>query len=338
MEKPPGPRAPHFPRERRPGPVEYFALLAIAALVGAVVFAGIQPAQTRTYSLEFLCMPILLWASVRFAPREVFVTVFTLSAFAVWGTLRGFGPFADGGPAEAMAILPAYIIVLAATGTVLATKMRERRAAEARLEEAASTDPLTGLANHRRLLDVIRQEIARSRRTKRPFAVLLVDTNGLRRINDQYGYLAGSRALCRVAQILRQSTRETDVVARSGGDEFAVVLPESADDGGPVVLSRVSQRLADDGESPTLTVSGGHAVFPRDGDSATILLRVADTRLHDAKSVSDAEMTRDSSKPHGKEGALRAQTSIYGLARDSQSAARLDGRAISEGRLRSPRN
>jgi diguanylate cyclase (GGDEF)-like protein len=281
-------RAPAITRERVPILVEVAALFTTAALVGAVVFAGFHPAQTKTYSLEFLSLPVLLWASFRFGPREVALTVAMLSSFAVWGTTRGLGPFADVGPAEAVMLLQAYILVLAITGIAFATTMEERRQAEAQLKELATTDPLTGLVNYRRLLDVLRHEIARSRRTKRPFAVLLVDMDGLKRINDQYGHLAGSRALCRVAQVLKKATRETDVVSRFGGDEFAVVLPESADEGGPAVLARVSERLAQDRESPQLTVSGGHAIFPRDGDSATILLRAADRRMYEAKNGAGA--------------------------------------------------
>ena len=287
-----GPQDSRGRDRKRPVLFEAGALFTTAALVGAVVFAGFHPAQTKTYSLEFMCLPILLWAAFRFGPREVALTVAMLSSFAVWGTTRGFGPFVDGGPAEALSLLQAYIGVLAVTGLAFATSMHERREAEGQLHELATTDSLTGLVNYRRLLDVLRQESARSRRTKRPFAVLLVDMDGLKRINDQYGHLAGSRALCRVAQVLKQATRETDVVSRFGGDEFAVVLPESADEGGPAVLSRVAERLAEDRESPSLAVSGGHAVFPRDGDSPTILLRAADRRLYEAKNAPRPEIAR----------------------------------------------
>jgi diguanylate cyclase (GGDEF)-like protein len=169
------------------------------------------------------------------------------------------------------------------TGISFATTIDERRRAEAQLHELATTDPLTGLANYRRLLEVLRQEMARSRRTARPFAVLLLDMDGLKRINDRLGHLAGSRAICRIAEVLRRSTRETDVVSRFGGDEFAVVLPESGEEGGHAVLRRVSEKLALDTNGPALSVSGGHAVFPRDGDSATLLLRAADQRLYQAK-------------------------------------------------------
>jgi diguanylate cyclase (GGDEF)-like protein len=129
----------------------------------------------------------------------------------------------------------------------------------------------------------MRQEVARSRRTGRPFAVMLVDMNGLKRINDQFGHMAGSRAICRVADVLRRCCRETDLAARFGGDEFALVLSETADEGGRIVLDRICARLAADETTPRLSVSGGHAVFPRDGDSPTLLLRAADSMLYAEK-------------------------------------------------------
>ena len=287
-----------FERARWIELLEMGVLLLFLVAVGLVVFGGRFPSDVQNYPLDFLCVPVLLWAAFRFGRRHTATALMVLAGIAVWGTLRGFGPFARDSEDEALVLLQAYTSVMAITGLVLAAVVAEHRAAEAQLLELATTDPLTGLVNYRRLLEVLRTEIARSGRTKRPFAILFLDMNGLKKINDKHGHLVGSRALCRIADALRRSCRVIDTPARFGGDEFAVVLPETGDEGGWSVLGRVSQQLAADSDKLLVTVSAGIAVYPRDGDSPTLLLRAADKALYEAKTQAK---TRRSTPPPGDE-------------------------------------
>jgi len=267
--------------------LQALALLGAVVLVGLVVFGGILP--VKNYPLEFLCVPLFLWAAFAFGPREAVTAVLVLSGIAIWGTLRGFGPFRAVTPNESLLLLQAFMGVTAVMTLTLAVVVSERKAGEDRLRLLAVSDPLTGLANYRRLTEALEAEIRRSNRTDRPFAVVLLDLDGLKKVNDRHGHMVGSRALCRVAEILHGSCRGVDTAARFGGDEFAVVLPETGEDAAWHVARRVAERVARDGEQPAITVSVGVAVYPRDGTTLEALLSAADQVLYQSKARRQAK-------------------------------------------------
>ena len=147
----------------------------------------------------------------------------------------------------------------------------------------AVSDCVTGLGNYRTLLHALETEIQRSRRSGRPFSVLLMDLDDLKQVNDSHGHLVGTRALCRLGNVLRLHSRSIDTAARYGGDEFALLLPEADSRAAEQVGRRVCERLASDGEFPSITVSLGAAVFPEDGETVEALLESADRALYAMK-------------------------------------------------------
>ena len=384
--------------------VEALVLLPLLFVVGRVVFGGLLPFRGSNYPLEFLCIPLLVWAAFRFGGREAASATFILSGIALWGTLHGFGPFAMGTQNDSLPLLDLFLAVLALMGLVLAAATTERRRAaetfervvesapsaivavdqqgkivlvnsqvarifgyqakelvgqsvellmperfrrghpdyrtrfsakpqtrpmgagrdlyavrkdgtefpveiglnpieteqgmlvlsaivditerkraEEEIQRLASSDPLTGLANYRHLLEVFNREAERSGRTGRPVSLLLLDLDGLKAINDAHGHLVGSRALCRLALVLRQQCRLNDTPARHGGDEFAVILPETEIEAVRNLAWRVAERLANDLEQPPLSFSFGVASYPQDGRTFDQVLGKADRALYDMK-------------------------------------------------------
>jgi diguanylate cyclase (GGDEF)-like protein/PAS domain S-box-containing protein len=166
---------------------------------------------------------------------------------------------------------------------VIAEDVTRQRELEDHLRRQAASDPLTGLANYRRLVDVLDSEIKRSKRTNREFAMLFFDLDGLKLINDRHGHMTGSQALCRLADVLCSCCRDIDTPARFGGDEFALVLPETNAEAANLVARRVCESVTNDGKGPRLSVSVGVAVFPENGNTIESLLCEADSALYSMK-------------------------------------------------------
>jgi diguanylate cyclase (GGDEF)-like protein len=156
-------------------------------------------------------------------------------------------------------------------------------------KDLSVTDDLTHLYNSRYLNQVLHRETKRASRGGRSLSLLFIDLDGFKSINDTHGHLFGSRALVEAAAVIKGSARETDVVARFGGDEFALVLPDTGGEGAYAVGERIRERIAAhpflrcDGLNIRLTASVGVATFPEIAGSADELLHAADAAMYVVK-------------------------------------------------------
>jgi diguanylate cyclase (GGDEF)-like protein/PAS domain S-box-containing protein len=395
--------------------LEAAGLLVGLLLVGQVVFGGLFPSAIKTYPLEFLCIPFLVWAAFRFEQRGAATAVLLLSVVAIAGTLGGFGPFARGTQNESLLLLQAFIGVIAVTKLAIAAVVAERKRvqdslgllesavqnseegivilsaetggsgpriafsnagfskitgrpasealgetleilalvekdreirdaieramAEGRpfqgevsaarqdgtayslelgvvpvsqagepathwvgilrdiservarrevLEHQALYDFLTGLPNRALLRDRLDQAILEFERQRVPLALLLMDLDRFKELNDSFGHPFGDAVLKQVGPRLRTALRTADTIARLGGDEFAILLPGVEDESSAVGMAK---KLRDALEEPfsigsrnvEISASIGIALCPRHGRDWTTLLRSADTAMYAAK-------------------------------------------------------
>jgi diguanylate cyclase (GGDEF)-like protein len=195
---------------------------------------------------------------------------------------------------EELLLILAEAGCLAAVGVGVVILIRRLQASNEALWTLARRDELTGVSNYRALRERLESEIARHHRHGREFALVLLDLDGFKQVNDRHGHLEGDRLLAEIGRCLLEEVRGEDSVFRQGGDEFAVIVPEvDAEEAGEVakrLRGRVARRGFGSDEARPLTAATGFAMYPADGRTADELLGVADSDLFSSK---PGERSRD---------------------------------------------
>ncbi len=202
------------------------------------------------------------------------------------------GSFSD---TQTMVLALAEVVCLAVIAAGVVVMARRLQASHRALWALARRDELTGVGNYRSLHERLAEQIARHGRHERQFALILLDLDGFKQVNELFGHLEGDRLLTEVGGALRDEVRSEDSVFRQGGDEFAVIVEEADAEEATEVAARIRARIANRGfgndEARPLSASTGFAVFPPDGTSAEALLGYADLDLLAAKR-GDGRLTR----------------------------------------------
>jgi diguanylate cyclase (GGDEF)-like protein len=268
------------------------AALALLSLgITYVIFSDIATAYVPSVPLTFTILPFVIWAAARFRQRDVATLNATVCAVAIWFTLKGSGPFAQTPLNLSLLLLLAFMSTVVATGLVLNAAVSERRRAIdvlrntlSDLREQTLRDPLTSLYNRRFLHDYLPRELVRAERERARLAVIMIDLDHFKQINDSAGHAAGDEVLVEIAALLKRHIRGSDIACRYGGEEFTLVLPnaalESARGRCDAIRSAVRkgrQKLLG------ITASFGVALFPAHAAEADALLRAADRALYEAK-------------------------------------------------------
>ncbi len=272
------------------------AALGLTLLIAArLVFGGDSGAFT-VLPLVFMIPPIIIWAAFRLGQREVTLASVAACSVAIWYTIQGRGPFALASLNETLLLLLAFVSTVVMTGLVLSAVVAQRsRATEALqralddLAEQAIRDPMTGLYNRRFLREFLARELLRAKRGGIGLAVIMMDLDHFKRVNDSFGHDAGDLVLTEVAAMLRRSIRGSDMVCRFGGEEFVLVLTDSTSTS---ALRRCEEiraaisRLAPSYRGKSLgspTASFGVALYPDHAADADGLINASDAALYEAK-------------------------------------------------------
>lgn len=188
-------------------------------------------------------------------------------------------------------------------------------------EEAAFTDHLTGLANRRRFERQLEREVNRTLRFGHPFSLLMIDIDNFKNLNDSFGHDAGDDAIRRISRVLREGTRGIDLAARIGGEEFAVLLVETSQEGGVEVAERLrlAIRSLELPSGSQITASFGVAECPIDAQTAADILKAADVALYEAKRAGRDRVVPTPGRRANSMAAADVQRDVRDVQRDVQN-------------------
>ncbi len=286
--------------------VRVFPVLSVVATTLAIYFSN---DATSAYSLFYLWPAVYSYYFFTRLEASVTAAFAALNYAAVIIVLGGFGT----NPATAHHLVLTIGTLVVVGGSLVA--LRERvTALIGQIAEAARTDPLTGLRSRRGLREDLEGELERARPGERSVTLLVADLDHFRRVNESFGQQVGDRVLRRVAALIGEMKRSLDTSARTGGEEFSLLMPELDKHAAYMVAERLRSRIrtAFSDDRASLTVSIGIAGYPEDGGAADEILRMADEALYAAKTL-------------GRDRAVlyrRDVTSIIGDAGESRRGVR----------------
>lgn len=278
------------------------AAVSFLTVVAMVVFAPwdrLHPAWTNL-PIALFCLAVAMLRQIGGGPSSGYAPLFMLPVVwqALYGRRQDLGAaigivfvaytlpilVVDGDtyPATQWRAAVLFTAIVGGIGILLNDLTQARQALVTRLEQAATTDRLTGLANRRRFDDSLTREVARARRSGDPLSVALVDLDHFKAFNDAHGHLAGDRVLCTLADRWTADLRDGDELARWGGEEFVVLLPDTPVGEAAEVIARLLAGGAHLPTAPPITASAGVAGYV-DGTTAEELLAEADRLLYRAK-------------------------------------------------------
>lgn len=272
------------------------SLIALLVAVGysmlviAIVFDVIHFPVHVTYAI-FLLLPVLFALLFRYGQRLVFTVQASVLSFAIVATWLSYGPFSGDTPWISLLKLQSFAAAFSIVLFMVAILNLEKTLNEAYLEQHAKEleelyrkDALTGLWNRYRIKEFIKIELERQKREMTPFAVLLIDIDNFKHVNDTRGHIEGDRVLTELAALIRTSIREIDFAGRWGGEEFIVITSRTNQGALPVVSAKLLQavRMYDFGLEKPLTVSVGGTISAI-GDTELSVIDRADQALYESK-------------------------------------------------------
>lgn len=283
--------------------LEYAIWLGLACALGWGIFVLNNDASGNSLPLVFLMLPIVVWSAMRFEITGASLGTLICMFMAVVATSFGLGPFHLPQPQQGLFVMWAFLAMLVLVQLMVTALQTQRQAAEERFRNLAFFDPLTKLPNRNLLMDHLRLALLTSIRNRRHGALIFLDLDHFKNINDTHGHDAGDQLLREVAGRLLPCVRQSDTVARLGGDEFVLILEHLDED--PVQAALQAGQVAEKIRSalarpykltPLLhqnqvtidyhsTVSIGISLFRDRRDQLDELLKRADLTLYQAKAA-----------------------------------------------------